>query len=109
MPIPALNSDGLLPTGVHDCSLSEVRARFGDFQGSDVRQRLFTRLEELATAMTRSGLFESLLIDGSFITAKPAPNDIDLVAVLRPGHNFERDLPMSEYALVSRAMHGESI
>ena len=32
------------------------------------------------------------------------PNDIDLVAVLRPGHNFERDLPMSEYALVSRAM-----
>ena len=104
MPIPALNSDGLLPTGVHDCALSEVRARFGIFQGSDVRQRLFTRLEELATAMTRSGLFESLLIDGSFITAKPAPNDIDLVAVLRPGHNFERDLPMSEYALVSRTL-----
>ena len=54
--------------------------------------------------MTRSGLFESLLIDGSFITAKPAPNDIDLVAVLRPGHIFERDLPMSEYALVSRTL-----
>ena len=35
---------------------------------------------------------------------KPAPNDIDLVAVLRPGHNFERDLPMSEYALVSHTL-----
>ena len=104
MPIPVLNTDGLLPTGIHDCSLSEVRARFGNFQGSDVRQRLFTRLEELAAVMTRSGMFEALLLDGSFITAKSAPNDIDLVAVLRPGHNFERDLPMSEYALVSRTL-----
>lgn len=66
--------------------------------------RLFTRLEELIQAMQRSGLFEALLVDGSHVTARPAPNDIDLVAVLLPGHNFERDLPMSEYALVSRAM-----
>ena len=59
---------------------------------------------EWAVAMSASGLFESLVVDGSFVTAKPAPNDIDLVAVLRVGHNFERDLPMSEYALVSRAL-----
>ena len=38
------------------------------------------------------------------MTAKVAPNDIDLVAVLRPGHDFERDLPTSEYSLVSRAL-----
>lgn len=62
------------------------------------------RLTEMAAAMQRSGLFESLLIDGSFVTAKPAPNDVDVIAVLRPGHDFERDLPLSEYALVSRAM-----
>ena len=104
MPIPALNADGFLPTGVFDCSLAEVRSRFGNFKGSDTRQRLFARLEELIAAMTRSGLFERLLLDGSFVTAKPAPNDIDLVAVLRPGHDFERDLPMSEYALGSRTL-----
>ena len=104
MPIPALNADGFLPTGVLDCSLAEVRARFGNFQGSDARQRLFARLEELIAALTRSGLFEAMLLDGSFVTGKSAPNDIDLVAVLRPGHDFERDLPMSEYALVSRTM-----
>ena len=104
MPIPALNADGLLPTGIFDCSLSDVRERFGNFQGIDARQRQFARLEELVGAMQRSGLFEALLLDGSFVTAKPSPNDIDLVAVLRPGHNFERDLPLSEYALVSRAM-----
>ncbi len=104
MPIPLLNTVGMLPTGVHDTTLEEGRNRFGSFQGSDHRPRLFTRLEELVAALKRSGLFEALLIDGSFVTVKPEPNDIDLVAVLRPGHDFERDLPMSEYALVSRAM-----
>ena len=104
MPIPALNTDGFLPAGVFDCTLAELRERFGCFQVSDQRTRLFARLEELVGAMQRSGLFEALLVDGSFVTAKPAPNDVDLVAVLRPGHDFERDLPMSEYALVSRAM-----
>lgn len=51
-----------------------------------------------------SGLFFALLIDGSFVTDKPAPNDIDVVALLRPGLNLERDLPMSDYALLSRTL-----
>ena len=104
MPIPALNADGLLPSGVFDCTLAEVRMQFGSFQGSDMRQRLFGRLEELVITMQRSGLFEGLLLDGSFVTSKAAPNDIDVVSVLRPGHDFEHDLPMSEYALVSRIL-----
>jgi hypothetical protein len=66
---------------MHDGSLADVRVCFGSFQGSDVRQRLFIRLEELTAVMMRSGLFEALLLDGSFVTTKPAPNDIDLVAV----------------------------
>jgi hypothetical protein len=104
MPIPMLNQDGFLPPGIWDCTLAELRERFGIFSGSDQRVRLFARLDDLFQTMRRSGLFEALLVDGSFVTTKPAPNDIDLVAVLLPGHNFERDLPMSEYALVSRAM-----
>lgn len=54
--------------------------------------------------MHSRGLFEELIIDGSFVTSKDQPNDIDLIAILRAGHNFERDLPVSEYALVSRAL-----
>jgi hypothetical protein len=104
MPIPSLNETGFLPPGVFDCTLAELRERFGGFQGSDHRTHLFGRLDELFLAAKRSRLFEALLVDGSFVTAKPAPNDIDLVAVLLPGHDFERDLPMSEYALVSRMM-----
>ena len=104
MPIPALNSDGCLPPGVFDCTLPELRGRFGKSLGGDHRSRLFARLEELFQTMQRSGLFAALLVDGSFVTAKLAPNDIDLVALLLPGHDFERDLLMSEYALVSRSM-----
>jgi len=104
MSIPVLNANGFLPAGIFECTLPEMRQRFGGFQKSDQRLRLFARLEELFQAMQRSGLFESLLVDGSFATAKPVPNDIDLVAVLKRGHDFERDLPMSEYALVSRSL-----
>jgi hypothetical protein len=104
MSIPALNVDGLLPAGIFDCTLPELRTSFAAFRGSDHRVRLFARLEELVLFMRSSGLFEALIIDGSFVTAKTAPNDIDLLAVLRLGHDFERDLPVSEYALVSRAL-----
>jgi hypothetical protein len=104
MPIPALNENGLLPEGIFDCTLSEARAQFGNFQDTEQRPRLFARLEELFQAMRRSGLFDFLIVDGSFVTGNPAPNDIDLIAVLKSGHNFERDLPMSQYALLSRSL-----
>jgi hypothetical protein len=74
MPIPELNTNGFLPVGVHDCTLTEVLASFGSFQNSDQRPRLFSRLEDLARAMQSSGLFEGLVI------------------------------PMSEYTLVSRTL-----
>lgn len=104
MPIPSLNENGLLPEGIFDCTIDDIRAQFGKFQQTEQRPQLFLRLEELIQAMQRSGLFEQVIIDGSFVTAKPAPNDIDLVAILGRGHSFERDLPMSEYALVSRSL-----
>jgi len=102
MPIPELNADGLLPAGIFDCTLEEVRQRFGGFQGSDRRLRLFARFEEFMSVIRRSKLFEAVLIDGSFVTEKAAPNDIDLIALLHRGHDFERVFPMFEYALLSR-------
>jgi hypothetical protein len=89
---------------LHECSLAEIRERFGRFHESGRRPQLFARLEELTGLMRRSGLFDAVIVDGSFVTTKPAPNDIDVLAVLRQGHDFERDLPMSEYALVSRVL-----
>jgi hypothetical protein len=104
MPIPELNAGGVLPLGIHDCTLQEIMQRFGIFQKSDQRPRLFAKLKELMEAMKGSGMFEAVLIDGSFVTAKAAPNDIDVVAVLPADHNFEGELSVSQYALVSRPL-----
>jgi hypothetical protein len=104
MAIPQLTSDGLLPAGIFDCTLEEVRQRFGSFQQSERRPRLFARLGGYIAAIRRTKLFEIVLIDGSFVTEKAMPDDIDLIAVLHPGHDFERVFPMFEYALLSRPL-----
>jgi hypothetical protein len=54
--------------------------------------------------MRRSQLFEAVLIDGSFVTEKAAPNDIDLIAVLPADHSFERELSIAHSSLVSRPL-----
>ena len=64
-------------------------------------------LSAAAKASDRNASFrlvQELIIDGSFVTAKPAPNDIDLIVLLHEGQDFERDLAMSEYALLSRTL-----
>ena len=58
MPIPALNSNGLLPVGIHVATIEEIRQRFGSFDGSDRRIQLFTRLEQLVIDLRKSGRFE---------------------------------------------------
>jgi len=102
MAMPPLNGDGVLPVGVHVCTVAEIRARFGEFAGSDRRPRLFARLEELVKLLRDSNLFEAIIVDGSFVTAKRDPNDIDAIAILRRGHNFEHELSMAEYSVLSR-------
>ena len=102
MPIPPLNSNGLLPSGIHDTTLDEIRQRFGSFQGSDRRIQLFNQLHQLVGELSRSGRFATVIVDGSFVTAKPAPEDVDLIVVLRRDHDWNIDLGPSDYALVSR-------
>jgi hypothetical protein len=104
MPIPPLDENGFLPPGLHPATLDEIKQRFGRFQQSDRRPQLLASLLQLIAATRSSELFEALLIDGSFVTAKSKPNDVDIIAVLRPGHSFERELSIAEYALVSRTL-----
>ena len=102
MPIPPLTADGLLPPGVHSSTLEEVRQQFASFQGSDRRIQLFSRLDGLVTELRRSGRFSTIVIDGSFVTAKPVPEDIDIIVTLRRDHDWSVELGAMDYALVSR-------
>lgn len=51
--------------------------------------------------LIRCELIVAVVVDGSFVTGKAAPNDIDLLIVLRPGHDWATDLSAFDYALVS--------
>lgn len=80
MPLPEFNSTGDLPEGVHKASLDEVLARFG--QGTPQRQLVTTKLLRLLEMAKRTGKLERFVIFGSYVTAKPAPNDVDVILVM---------------------------
>jgi hypothetical protein len=106
MPIPALTTDGFLPEGVYACTLEEVRERFGQFQESDCRCRLFERLEDYVRNASASGVVRAIIVDGSFVTSKNAPGDIDLIIVSLPKGSLPAELRPAEYnALSKRQIH----
>src|SRR6266699_1943133 len=102
MALPSFNEHGWLPEGIHDCTLAEAAARLGTFQDSDRRPHLWRRFEDFIREAKASGLLEMVLVDGSFVTANPAPNDIDLVLVAHTQHDFGADLPPGHYNLLAQ-------
>jgi hypothetical protein len=101
MAIPQLDPDGLLPPGVHDCSIDELRSRFGSFQMSDHRPRLFEKLEQYLNEARQTALVLAVLVDGSFVTSAAAPEDVDVILLLRHDHNFQAELRPFEYNVLS--------
>jgi len=102
MSIPLFDEHGFLPAGVHDCALAEVKSRFGLAPGSDRRPQLFRKLQALVAEVRAANFARCLLLDGSFVTSKADPNDIDLVLVLPRAHDVSADLPPAQYNLVSK-------
>lgn len=80
MPIPVFDRHGLLPPGVHDCSLAEIAEKLGT--GSH-RQRLVHLFHEFIVTEIRPDFDEPLYVDGSFVTGTELPNDVDVVLDLR--------------------------
>lgn len=72
--IPQFNAAGLLPQGVHPATLEEVLERFG---GNERRDQLLTGLIE-ALRLLRAAGCRRVYINGSFVTSKERPNDIDV-------------------------------
>ena len=100
--IPPLDENGFLPVGVFDCTLNEIKARFGSFQTSDRRPKLFQEFSSFLAEVRSAQFAVAILLDGSFTSAKAKPNDIDLVLILQPTHDLTADLSQSQYNLVSR-------
>lgn len=76
MPIPELQHDGLLPEGVHDCSLVEVKDRF---TWNNHREYLYEKFLDFLRLELRPNFPDPVFFDGSFVTDKELPDDTDVV------------------------------
>jgi hypothetical protein len=93
--IPPCNDDGYLPPGIHPASLEEIAVRFG--QESELRQVQMESLRWLVDLARRAGVLR-IVVNGSFVTDKLEPNDVDCVLLIGP--DFPRD-PAAEADLLA--------
>jgi hypothetical protein len=91
----------VLPPGIHSATQGEFEERFVVFNRSDRRLRLYDQLEQVFRDARQTSLVLRVIVAGSFVTAKPEPNDSDCVLVLDPDLTSPSLRPF-EYNLVSR-------
>lgn len=103
MTIPQFNQLGYLPVGIYDCTLHEIERRFGSFKVSDRRVDLFARFKRFVHEARRTELVVWLIINGSFVSDTPLPNDIDLIVVVpRTLDIFAQELLPIDYSVLSQ-------
>ncbi|MFP4192839.1 MAG: DUF6932 family protein, partial [Candidatus Hydrogenedentota bacterium] len=101
--LPASDEHGLLPPGIHGTTMEEIERRYGSFQNTSRRPRLFEKLEEFVEDVRKAIPGAQLLIDGSFVMGcVDTPSDIDLVLLLPTHWDMSAGVTPSEYNLISR-------
>jgi hydroxymethylpyrimidine/phosphomethylpyrimidine kinase len=86
--LPAFDEHGNLPAGIHPCSVEELISRFGS--GSPERAVEIAELTEFIAWAKNAGVAR-VIVNGSFVTAREAPNDVDVIIL--PGVDYPRDQP----------------
>jgi len=77
---PNYCDDGDLPVGIHQATLAEVMEHFG--QSNFQRQVMAQRLARIYDLSQSTGQVARFIVYGSFITAKPFPNDVDVFLLM---------------------------
>lgn len=83
--LPPFDEFGYLPQGIHPCGIDELIAKFG---GSSPEREVET--QELIDFIdwARKADVDRVIVNGSYVTAKMAPNDVDVVVL--PGADYPR-------------------
>jgi len=93
---PDFDDKGDLPTGIYQATLAEICAHFGT---STLQRRLLAqRLTRIYTLARSTGQLARFIIFGSFVTAKPAPNDVDIFMLM--DDTFDAQHVTGEAALI---------
>ncbi len=94
--LPAFNSDGNLPAGIHHAAEEEVCARFAT--ASARRQWLGEQVRSLLALAQATGQLSRVFLCGSFVTSKDVPNDVDVLLVMATDFALEA-LPAQQQVL----------
>lgn len=76
MAIPEFTNHGLLPQGVHECTIPEAE-QFLSY--NEHRSVIWTGLQGFLTWAMALPEPDAILIDGSYVTDKALPSDVDVV------------------------------
>lgn len=101
MPIPNFTQQGILPNDIYDCSLEELESIFGRFQSTDCRINLTKKLKDYIYELKKSTFGIELIIDGSYVTTKDNPGDINVILVLSEDFDYSSEIKPFEYNLTS--------
>lgn len=83
MAIPDFIDDYHLPPGEHTATLEEVEERFS--KSSDMRKQVWKSFKLLLDRLEQLDIYpEKMLIDGSFVTGREEPEDVDFAALILP-------------------------
>jgi hypothetical protein len=86
--LPAFDQHGNLPPGIYPCSLQELVERFG--HGSPEREVEAKELVRFVEWAKKAGV-RRILVNGSYITMKARPNDVDIVVLPGSDENLPSD------------------
>jgi hypothetical protein len=86
--LPPFNAAGDLPPGVYRVRIEELAQRFGN--ESSKRRFLVDRLIRIHVLARGTGHLARLIVFGSFVTAKPAPNDVDVFILMADSFNADQ-------------------
>lgn len=77
------NESGDLPIGIHQAKIEDVIAHFG--HGTAQRVAVTERLKRIYELALSSGQLQRFIIFGSYITAEPTLQDVDIFLVMGGG------------------------
>ena len=100
MPIAELRADGYLPEGLYFATETEVEALFGT---ENVRRRTLMRQLSYFLQLARAAGALRFFVNGSFVTAKPEPGDVDAVCLVPAGWSAETSIAAQELYAVALA------
>ncbi len=89
--IPPLDNQGYLPPGIHPATVPEIEARFG--RESELRRVQMESLGWLIELAKRAGI-RRIVVNGSYVTDKLEPNDVDCVLLVTAGFPVDESAAM---------------